>query len=73
MTVDESIHVVFDEIFHNDQGSTKDYVEEDEQNITLGKLESCQENNRLIMRNNRLKFCNRKSCQRNGEFQGIFQ
>ena len=25
------------------------------------------------MRNNRLKFCNRKSCQRSGEFQGIFQ
>jgi len=33
---------VSDEIIHNDQGSTKVYVE-DEQNITLEKLESCQE------------------------------
>ena len=33
--------MVFDEIIHSDQGSTKVYVEEDEQNITLEKLESC--------------------------------
>ena len=32
-----------------------------------------QKNNRLILRKNWLKFCNRKSCQRSGEFQGIFQ
>jgi len=30
MTVEESVHVVFDEINHTDQGSTKNYVEEDE-------------------------------------------
>jgi len=41
--VEESVHVVFDEIIHNDQGSTKVYVEEDEQNITFEKLESCPE------------------------------
>jgi len=35
MTVEESIHVVFDEINHTDQGSTKNYAEEDEQNIIL--------------------------------------
>ena len=35
--------MVFDEIIHSDQGSTKVYVEEDEQNITLEKLESCPE------------------------------
>ena len=54
--------MVFDEIIHSDQGSTKVYVEEDEQNITLEKLESCKKkNNRLILGNNRLKFCNRKN------------
>jgi len=47
--VEESVHVVFDEIIHRDQGSTKVYAEEDEQNITLEKLESCPENNRLIL------------------------
>ena len=35
MTVEESVHVVFDEISHIDQGSTKNYAEEDEQNIIL--------------------------------------
>ena len=35
--------MVFDEIIHSDQGSTKVYAEEDEQNITLEKLESCPE------------------------------
>ena len=33
--------MVFDEIIHSDQGSTKVYAEEDEHNITLEKLESC--------------------------------
>ena len=33
--------MVFDEIIHSDQGSTKVYVEEGEQNFTLEKLESC--------------------------------
>ena len=31
------------EIIHSDQSSTKVYAEEDEQNITLEKLESCPE------------------------------
>ena len=35
--------MVFDEIIHSDLGSTKVYAEEDEQNITLEKLESCPE------------------------------
>jgi len=34
--------VVFDKIIHSDQGSTKVYAE-DEQSITLEKLESCPE------------------------------
>ena len=29
MTVGESVHVVFDEINHTDQGYTKNYAEED--------------------------------------------
>ena len=41
--MEESVHVVFDEIIHSDQSSTKVYAEEDEQNITLEKLESCPE------------------------------
>ena len=39
--MEESVHVVFDEIIHSDQGSTKVYTEEDEQSITLENLESC--------------------------------
>ena len=35
--------MVFDEIIHSDQGSTKVYAKEDEQNITLEKLVSCPE------------------------------
>ena len=35
--------MVFEEIIHSDQGSTKVYAEEDEQNITLEMLESCPE------------------------------
>jgi len=30
MTMEEFVHVVFDEIIHSDQGSTKDYFKEDE-------------------------------------------
>jgi len=41
--VEESVHVVIDEIIHSDQSFTKVYAEEDEQNITLEKLESCPE------------------------------
>ena len=35
--------MVFEEIIHSDQGSTKVYAEEDEQNITLEKLQYCPE------------------------------
>ena len=35
--------MVCDEIIHSDKGSTKVYAEEDGQNITLEKLESCLE------------------------------
>jgi len=43
MTLEESVHVVFDEINHTNQGSTKNYAEEDEKNIIMQKLESCPE------------------------------
>ena len=44
------VHVVFDEIIHSDQGSTKVYAEEDEQNITLEKVGILsRKNNRLIL------------------------
>ena len=35
--------MVFDEIIHSDPGSTKVHAKQDEQNITLEKLESCPE------------------------------
>ena len=35
MTVEESVHAVFDEINHTDQDSTKNYAEEDRQSIIL--------------------------------------
>jgi len=43
MTVEDSIHVVFDETNHAEQESLRNRVEEDEQNITLKKLETCPE------------------------------
>ena len=43
ITVEEFVHVVFDEIIHSDQGSTKVYAKEDEYNNTLEKLKSCPE------------------------------
>jgi len=39
--VEESVHVVFDEVDHKDLKSSKNITEEDEQNIILQKLESC--------------------------------
>ena len=43
MTVEESIHVVFDETNPIEHNSMKNYAEEDDQNIILQKLESCPE------------------------------
>jgi len=71
MIVEESFHVVFDEVDHKDMKSSKNSTKEDEQNIILQKLESCPENNRLIRQNNRLKFFSGMSFLKNGEFQGI--
>jgi len=81
MTVEESVHVVFDEVDRRINQIPKTSVEEDEQSISLEKLEICaekqpvnsQKNNRLIRRNNRLKFCNRVSCPRSGGFLEICQ
>ena len=64
MTVEESIHVVFDEVDRRNNQIPKTSAEEDEQSISLEKLEICaekhpvdsQKNNRLIRRNNRLKL-----------------
>ena len=71
MTVEESVHVVFDEVDRRINQIPKTSVEEDEQSISLEKLEICVKNNRLIRRNNRLKFCNRVSCPRSGGFLEI--
>jgi len=81
MTVEESVHVVFDEVDRRNIQIPKTRAEEDEQSISLEKLEICaekqpvdsQKNNRLIRRNNRLKFCNRVSCSKSGEFLEICQ
>jgi len=43
MIVEESVHVVFDEVGHKDMKSLKNSTKEDEQNIILQKLESCPE------------------------------
>jgi len=43
MTVEEFVHVVVDETNHAEQESMKNYAEEDDQNITLQKLESYPE------------------------------
>jgi len=40
MTVEESIHVVFDESNKSEQGLTKIITEEDEQNIFLKNLDN---------------------------------
>jgi len=45
MIVEEYVHVVFDEVDHMDVKSSKNNIEEDEQNIIMQKLGSCPENN----------------------------
>jgi len=41
MTVEKSIHVLFDETNPVEQGSLRNCAEEDEQNIFLKNLETC--------------------------------
>jgi len=41
MTVEESVHIVFDQTNHAEQKSVKNRTKEDDQNITLQKLELC--------------------------------
>ena len=43
MTVEESVHVVFDEVDHKSIQISKNSAEEDEQNISLEKLDICAE------------------------------
>jgi len=43
MIVEESVHVVFDEVDHKDVKSSKNNTEEDEQNIIMQKLDSYPE------------------------------
>jgi len=43
MILEESVHVVFDEVDHKDMKSLKNSIEEDEQNIIMQKLDSCPE------------------------------
>jgi len=43
MIVEESVHVVFDEVDHKNIQSSKNNPEEDEQNIILQKLDCCPE------------------------------
>jgi len=43
MTIEEFVHVLFDETNHAEQESMKNHTEEDDQNITLQKLESYRE------------------------------
>ena len=73
MTVEESLHVVFDEVDRKRIQISKNSAEEDEKNISLEKLDFCAEKQPLIARNNRLKFYNRVSCPKNGGFQEICQ
>jgi len=43
MTVEEFVHVVFDEVDHKSIQVSKNSREEDEQNINLEKLDCCAE------------------------------
>ena len=43
MTVEESVHVVFDEVDRKNIQISKNSAEEDEQNISLEKLDICAE------------------------------
>ena len=72
MTVEEFVHVVFDKTNHAELESMKNYTKEDDQNITLQKLQSCPKKQPLILRNNRLKFCNKVIFPKNGGFLEIF-
>jgi len=43
MIVEESVHVVFDEVDHKNIQASKNSTKEDEQNINLQKLDNCAE------------------------------
>jgi len=52
MTVEDSVHVVFDEVDRKNIQISKNNAEEDEHNISFEKLDICAEKQRLIARNN---------------------
>ena len=47
-TIEESIHVVFDETNHAKEESQRTYAERDEQNIILNNLENCAEKQSIV-------------------------
>jgi len=48
MTVEESVHVVFDEVDRKSIQISKNSAEEDEQNINLEKLDICAEKQSVV-------------------------
>ena len=73
MIVEESVHVVFDEVDHKILKPHKSALKRMNRTSLCRNWIVIQKNNRLIHRNNWLKFCSRMSCLKNGEFQGICQ
>ena len=71
MTVEESVHVVFDEVDRRISQIPK--TRKMNRASVWRSWKSVQKNNRLIRRNNRLKFCNRVSFPRSGGFLEICQ
>jgi len=73
MTVEESVHVAFDEVDCKSIQVSMNSTEEDEHKSIWRNCTTVQKNNRLNARNNRLKFCSKVSYPKNGGFLEICQ
>ena len=73
MTIEEPVHVVFDEVDHRINQIQRPVLKKMNRISVWRSWKSVQKNNRLIRRNNRLKFYNMVSCPRSGGFLEICQ
>jgi len=73
MIVEESVHVVFDEVDHKVLKPSKISIEEDEQNIIMQKLDCCPEKQLIDSSKQRVEILQQDEFLKNGEFQEICQ
>ena len=71
MIVEESVHVVFDEVDHKTFKPQRTTQKRMSRTSVCRNWTVVQKNNWLIHRNNQLKLCSRVSCLKSGEYQEI--